>query len=121
MDHFNRVRNILTEILDLDEQEISQDSYLVRELDAESIDLLEVALALSTEFGIEVRDDEIFLRHLRTLIADAREEGADPVAGIVENLPHIPEKRAGEMVADLADGPVLKVRDLVSYVGHCGR
>lgn len=119
MDHFKQVRHLLTEILDLDEEEILPESYLVRELDAESIDLLEVALALSTEFGIEVRDDEIFLRHLRTLIAEAREAGGDPVAGIVEALPHIPAERAGEMVADLAEGPVLKVRDLVAYVGHC--
>ena len=121
MDNFKRVRNILTEILDLDEGDILQESYLVRELDAESIDLLEVALALSTEFAIEVRDDEIFLRHLRTLIADAKAEGVDPVARIVETLPHIPEKRAKEMVADLGDGPVLTVRDLVDYVGHCCR
>jgi acyl carrier protein len=119
MDNFKRVGNILAEILDLDEGEILPESYLVRELDAESIDLLEVALALSTEFGIKVRDDDIFLKNLRILIADAGENGVDPVAEIVGNLPHIQEIRAGEMVADLAEGPVLQVRDLIAYVGHC--
>ena len=121
MSEFEKVREILGEILDFDVEEITPETYLVRELDAESIDLLEVALELSSGFGVEVRDDDIFLRNLRGLIVGADENGKDASAAIVENLPHITNERAGEMLKDLKEGPVLKVKDLVSYVRYLSR
>lgn len=118
MSTFERVREILAEILDFDTEDISLDSYLMRELTAESIDLLEVALELSLKFEIEVQDDDIFLRKLRGIILDARENDLNPLFAIVEKLPHLKQERVQEMLDDLKEGPVLKVRDIVSYVEY---
>lgn len=118
MSTFEQVRDILAEILDFDTKDISLDNYLMRELTAESIDLLEVALEISSKFGIEVQDDDIFLRKLRGIIMDARENDLDPVSAIVETLPHLKQERVKEMLDDLKEGPVLKVRDIVSYVDY---
>ncbi|MGD9826258.1 phosphopantetheine-binding protein [Desulfobacter sp.] len=118
MSTFEKVREILAEILDFDKEEIFPDSYLMRELTAESIDLLEVALELSLKFQIEVQDDDIFLRKLRSIILDAGENGLNPVLEIVEKLPHLKQERVEEMLDELNEGPVLKVRDIVSYVDY---
>lgn len=118
MSTFEKVREILAEILDFDTADIFLDSYLMRELTAESIDLLEVALEISSKFGIEVQDDDIFLRKLRGIIVDARENDLDPLSVIVEKLPHLNQERVEEMLDELKAGPVLKVRDIVSYVDY---
>ncbi|SMD00116.1 acyl carrier protein [Desulfocicer vacuolatum DSM 3385] len=118
MSTFEKVREILAEILDFDKEEISLESYLIRELTAESIDLLEVALELSLKFGIEVQDDDLFLRNLRSILMDATQRGLNPITAIVEKLPHLNKERVEEMLDDLKKGPVLKVQDLVSYVEY---
>lgn len=121
MSTFEKVREILAEILDFNKEDISLESYLMRELTAESIDLLEVALELSLKFGIEVQDDALFLRNLRSILLDARESGLNPLSAIVEKLPHLKKERVEEMLDDLKEGPVLKVQDIVSYVEYLSR
>jgi acyl carrier protein len=101
MDIFSEIKKILMEILDLEERDITAESYLVRELGAESIDLLELAAALNAKFKVAVHEDDIFLKGMR-LNAEA--------------IPFLTEQRAREIAADLEGGPVVKVKDLVSYV-----
>jgi acyl carrier protein len=62
MDHdgiFARLRIQLAKNLELDVDEIALDSRLVDDLDADSLDLLELILALKGEFGIAVNDGEV--------------------------------------------------------------
>ena len=61
MEILGGVKEILADILDIEEQEITAETYIVRELGAESIDLLELAISLNARFKVEVNDGEIFL------------------------------------------------------------
>ena len=115
MDIFGEIRESLTEILDIDADEITPETYVVRDLDAESIDLLELSVALNSRFKVEINDDEIYLKTLRVCLNGA---GANGDAGrrVVREFPFLSGERAGEIVSDLTGGPVLKVKDLMSYV-----
>lgn len=108
----NRIIGILSDILDLDPSMISSESYLVRDLEAESIDLLEIAVTLNSEFRTDINDEEIFLKNLRIYI-DESEALSDYLVG---KYPFLTRERIREMVSDLHSGPVLKVKDLVSYI-----
>jgi len=49
----------MADTLELDPSEISESSRLVEDLDADSIDLLEMVLALKDDFRISVHDGEV--------------------------------------------------------------
>ncbi|MFB3926421.1 MAG: acyl carrier protein [Syntrophales bacterium] len=116
MDLFEEVRGILADLLDLDEKRITAESYLVRELGAESIDFIELAATMSRRFKIEIRKDEIFLKRLRFYAMEAGLNGWDTVSFIRDKYPHLPGPRVAEIVRDLEDGPALKVKDLLFYL-----
>ena len=116
MDILKQIKEILIEILDIEGQEITPETYIIRELDAESIDLLELAVALNSRFNIEVKDDELFLRTFRFYMTEAKEQGRDIVQYLVHKFPFLTEKRVEETISDLEGGPTLKVKDLISYV-----
>lgn len=103
MNIFEEIKTILAEILDMEDREITQESYLLRELGAESIDLIELAAALSVRFRIEVNEADIFLQGIRN----------GPQG---ESVPFLTAERIMEIAADGEGGPVVKVKDLVSYV-----
>jgi acyl carrier protein len=121
MDILKKIKEILAEILDIDEEEIAPETYLIRDLNAESIDLLELAVALNSAFNIKINDDEIFLRNLRPYLTEAKEKQADEVAYLLENFPFLTKDRMTQILGDLQGGPVLKVKDLVSYVAWMGK
>ena len=107
---------ILEKILELDGEEISADTYIVRDLGAESIDLLEVAVGLNQEFGIKVQDDHVFLWRLRYYLVEARKSGVDVHSYLAGKYPFLDSARIAEILIDLDKGPVLKVRDIISYI-----
>ena len=116
MEILDGIKTILEEILDIEEQDITSESYIVRELGAESIDLLELAISLNARFKVDVNDGEIFLARLREYITEAEEQKKDVVQHLMERLPFLPKVRLEEIVSDLDGGPTLKVKDLVSYI-----
>ncbi len=121
MNGFEGIREILVEILDLDAGRITPETYLVRDLGAESIDLLEVAVVLSKRFGIDVRDEDIFLTRFRLHMTEARRKGLEVLPHVSEKYPFLSRERAAEIIDDLPGGPTLKVKDLVRYVAfQCG-
>jgi acyl carrier protein len=113
---FEGIRQMLADILDVEGEEILPETYIVRELDAESIDLLEFAVSLNAGFNIEVNDGDIFLLRLRDYVIEAEEKEHNVVEYLVERLPFLKRNRIEEIVSDLEGGPTLKVKDLVSYV-----
>lgn len=122
MEILHKIQEILAEILDIENQEITPETYVVRELDAESIDLLELAVALNSKFNIEVKDDELFLRTFRFYMTEAEEQNSDTVQYLVGKFPFLTKKRVKEIISDLEGGPTLKVKDLISYVSwRCER
>lgn len=112
----NRIIGILADILDLDPSMVSSESYLVRDLEAESIDLLEIAVTLNSEFRTDIDDEEIFLKNLRIYIDESEASNDSWGDYLVGKYPFLTRERIREMVSDLHSGPVLKVKDLVSYI-----
>lgn len=56
---FERVRKILVDQLDVEESSITMDSNLMDDLDADSLDLVDLVMSIEDEFGAEVSDDEV--------------------------------------------------------------
>ncbi len=56
---FEKVREILADQLDLDEGSITMDSFIVEDLGADSLDVVDIVMRLEEEFDIEVPDEEI--------------------------------------------------------------
>jgi acyl carrier protein len=108
------ITDILCDILDIETKEIQPESYLIRELNAESIDLLELAVSFNQAFNITVNEDEIFLRQLR-IILDTDPEN-NPQKRLQEKYPFLSLDRIHQILSDLEKGPVLKVKDLIHYV-----
>ena len=104
------------ELLDLEADDIGPESYLVRDLGVESIDFLELAVALNDRFQVPVHDDTLFLRNLRLHLAEAGESGLATMTYLAGHYDFLSLERLRELVADLDGGPVLKVKDVVSYI-----
>jgi acyl carrier protein len=116
MDTLFEIRTSLGEILDIDAGEITPETYVVRDLGAESIDLLELSVAINSRFRVEVNEDEVFLRTLRIFLNEAETEEQDPLDFLQRKFPFLGEGRVGEILGDMDGGPVLKVKDLMAYV-----
>lgn len=53
-----RVKKIVSEIIGLDENEITRESIFVDDLGVESLDVVEMIAAMEEEFDIEIPDEE---------------------------------------------------------------
>jgi len=115
MNPFATISSILAEILDLDPAEITPEAYVIRTLEAESIDLLEIGVAMQHRLGIAVDDDRLFLKNVRIVLSRAQHTDADALTALKSEYPHLSEDRLREILADLPAGPVLRVGDLVAY------
>jgi len=58
VDYFARVREIIAEQLGIDEDEIKLESSFIDDLGADSLDLVELIMALEEEFDLEIPDEE---------------------------------------------------------------
>ena len=120
MNHFETITEILGEILDLDPAAITPETYVIRDLQAESIDLLEIGVAMQHRLDIEVDDDTVFLKNMRTVLAQAAKAGTGPLEALRGEYPHLDDARLQAILADRDGGPVLKVRDLEAYASRHG-
>lgn len=55
---FERVRDIIVEQLDVDESEVTMEARFREDLEADSLDLVELIMAFEEEFGGEISDEE---------------------------------------------------------------
>ena len=63
---FEKVRSIISEQLSIDDVDtITLDTSLTEDLEADSLDAVEVIMALEDEFGIEIPDEEA--EHFKTI------------------------------------------------------
>ncbi len=56
---FEKVREILCDQLDLEEDKVTMDSDIVEDFEADSLDVVDLVMSLEDEFGIEIPDEEI--------------------------------------------------------------
>lgn len=56
---FEKLRTILAEQLELDEEDITLDTNILDDLGADSLDVVEMIMALEDEFGIVITDESI--------------------------------------------------------------
>ena len=59
MDTFERIRELLAEQLDIDEDKITMDSDILENFEADSLDVVDMVMTLEDEFGVEVPDEQI--------------------------------------------------------------
>ena len=57
MDYYERVVQIIAEELGVDPEELSMDTHITDDLDADSLDAMEVILKIEEEFDVEIPDD----------------------------------------------------------------
>lgn len=55
---FEKVKGIVAEQLGVDEEEVTMDSSFVDDLGADSLDIVELIMALESEFDIEIPDED---------------------------------------------------------------
>jgi len=55
---FERVKKVVLQQLLVDESKVVPDASLVDDLDADSLDLVELVMALEEEFGLQIEDEK---------------------------------------------------------------
>ena len=55
---FNKIKKLIAENFEIDEEKITENTNFKNDLDADSIDLVEFILQLEDEFGSEIPDEE---------------------------------------------------------------
>ncbi len=55
---FEKIRSIIVEQLSVDESMVTMDTNLMKDLEADSLDAVEIIMAIEEEFDIEIPDDE---------------------------------------------------------------
>jgi len=55
---YERVKEVLTEQLGVDESEITMEASFAEDLDADSLDLVELIMELEDQFGIKISDED---------------------------------------------------------------
>ena len=55
---FDRLKKIIVEQLGVDEEEVTAQASFVEDLNADSLDLVELIMSLEEEFGMEISDED---------------------------------------------------------------
>ena len=55
---FEKIRDIIVEQLQVDEDEITLETNLMKDLSADSLDAVEIIMAIEDEYGFEIPDEE---------------------------------------------------------------
>jgi len=55
---FEKIRSIIVEQLSVEESAVTMDTHLMKDLEADSLDAVEIIMAIEDEFDIEVPDED---------------------------------------------------------------
>ena len=56
---FEKVRSIIVEQLDVEEDQVTMDSRIQDDLGADSLDIVDLVMSFEEEFDIEIPDDQV--------------------------------------------------------------
>jgi acyl carrier protein len=54
---FDKIKSIIVEQLGVDEAQVAMDTHLMKDLEADSLDAVEIIMAIEDEFDLEVPDE----------------------------------------------------------------
>ena len=108
MDIFEQVKKILCDQLDLDEEQVTEDSEVIDDLGADSLDIVDLVMTLEEEFDTEIPDEDI--ENLRT-VGDIVKYIEERSAEIITSSGEIPQKTC-------VLGPVFPVLFSMPKMGH---
>jgi acyl carrier protein len=117
---FAKVREALVDALGVDDDEVTPDATLRGDLDAESIDFLDIVFRLEKAFDIKIERGELIPMDLLEN-TDYVQDGKVNAAGIAELKKRMPfadlsQFEANPNVQNL--GEQLTVQDMVNFVEH---
>ena len=117
-DVFAKVRDVLVEALGVDEDEITEEATLQGDLDAESIDFLDIVFRLEKSFTIKIPRGELFPDEILSN-PDYVENGVLTPAGLTKLKEAMPHADFSEFQddPDISKMPDLfTVRTIINYV-----
>ncbi|MBK8913716.1 MAG: acyl carrier protein [Phycisphaerales bacterium] len=113
-----KVRATLVEALSVDEEEVTEDAFLRKDLGAESIDFLDIVFRLEKTFGIKIAQDELIPRDIvqNPQFVAAGRLNEDGLAALNRAMPHadLSAFSSNPRIDDLPD--VFTVGTIVSFV-----
>ena len=56
---FEKVRTILVDQLDVEEEKVTLEASITEDLGADSLDVVDLVMSLEDEFGVEIPDDPV--------------------------------------------------------------
>ncbi|CAN5726993.1 acyl carrier protein [soil metagenome] len=86
-----KVRAVLVDALAVDEDEVTPEASLVRDLGAESIDFLDIVFKLEQEFGFKIQQGELFPENVAQDPKYVQSGRVTPagIAALKAKLPHV--------------------------------
>ena len=76
MSTFDRVKKVLVEQLDVDEEAVTQTASIVDDLGADSLDVVEIIMGLEEEFDVEIPDEDAEnIKTVQQIITYVEEKG----------------------------------------------
>jgi acyl carrier protein len=117
---FEKVRKCLVEALDVDEEDVSLEASLTEDLEAESIDFVDIVFRLEKAFSIKIPQGELFPQDVfsnKQYVASGKLTAAG-VQILRDRYPYLrlPANATNMPVSDLASH--YNVEMLVRYVTH---
>ncbi len=117
---FDKVREALVDALGVDDDEVTPEATLQGDLDAESIDFLDIVFRLEKAFDIKIERGELFPEDILTN-TDYVQDGkvnATGIAKLKERMPFadLTKFEANPVVQNL--GQQLTVNDMCNFVAH---
>ncbi len=117
---FDKVREALVDALGVDDDEVTPEATLQGDLDAESIDFLDIVFRLEKAFDIKIERGELFPEDILTntdFVQDGK-VNATGVAKLKERMPFadLSKFEANPVVQNL--GQQLTVQDMCNFVAH---
>ncbi|NLW22253.1 MAG: acyl carrier protein [Tissierellia bacterium] len=75
---YDQIRRIISEQFNIDEDSITMETSFREDLNADSLDLVELIMALEDEFGLEVEDEAVEA-------IDTVEDAVDYISNIIDS------------------------------------
>jgi acyl carrier protein len=115
---FSKVRSALVDALGVDDNEVTPEATMVGDLEAESIDFLDIVFKLEKAFGIKIQTDDLFPKEI---LSESKyvQDGKVNASGLAELKRRMPwadltKFEGNPRVQDFGD--LLTVSDLCRYV-----